>query len=442
MSCVSWRLEGGRGAAAAPRGLKASKNLAFAELRMSHTATNDAYHTSHQPSPSSTKGKCLHTISLQFCSRGGSQEEELAAMEANQNQITELQARLAKLEATESNRILQLEATVTSLEATVTSLEATVSDLARDLVTAEDEGVYPGTSISPTLYAARNGLTAVLEKRLSRGADPNQDDGEGNTCLIASASYGKPECTRLLIQAGADVHYVYSGTSVLWTLARCFSVREGAQDTYRPGDYILTADLLVEAGAPVDELLQDDETMERTALGLLYSMEVDEETQDGRERRGLIAVLERRYWQQHGGQNPFLRGISPTDMAWHLLMGAANDEAGRVDISKVRSIKPSLRQNVLNLLVQCKGMREMLAPILVTMKHASSPLGLFLGHEASILPLIAAFAGATGWSLATCVEAINALQETIEYHQTDDTLYEDDEDSNDGMEDVDLPDYW
>ena len=44
---------GGRGAAAAghERGLKAPKNLAFAELRMSHAATNDAYHTSHHHHP-------------------------------------------------------------------------------------------------------------------------------------------------------------------------------------------------------------------------------------------------------------------------------------------------------------------------------------------------------------------------------------------------------
>lgn len=173
----------------------------------------------------------------------------LSRLEANQNQITELQSRVAKLEE-EQSRVLKLGARVASLEATVASLS-------RDLVNAEDKGVYPGTKISPTIYAARNGHTNVLETRLDRGADPNQDDGHGNTCLIANASFAKPECTRLLIQAGGNVQYVYSGdnASVLFMLAHCFSDR--TQNMYCPGDYILAADLLVEAGAPVYEI-QDD----------------------------------------------------------------------------------------------------------------------------------------------------------------------------------------
>jgi hypothetical protein len=75
--------------------------------------------------------------------------------------------------------------------------------------------------------------------------------------LIANASFAKPECTRLLIQAGGNVQYVYSGdnASVLFMLAHCFSDR--TQNMYCPGDYILAADLLVEAGAPVYEI-QDD----------------------------------------------------------------------------------------------------------------------------------------------------------------------------------------
>ena len=113
-------------------------------------------------------------------------------------------------------------------------------------------------------------------------------------------------------------------------------------------------------------------------------------------------------------------------------------EAGALERRGLIASSTSLRENVLDLLLQHKGMREMLAPILVTMKQASpdSPFGLLSGHEASILPFIAAFAGATGWPLATCVEAIDALEEAIEYYQTDDNLYDDDEDSNDEMEDA------
>lgn len=65
----------------------------------------------------------------------------LSRLEANQNQITELQSRVAKLEE-EQSRVLKLGARVASLEATVASLS-------RDLVNAEDKGVYPGTKFLP-----------------------------------------------------------------------------------------------------------------------------------------------------------------------------------------------------------------------------------------------------------------------------------------------------
>lgn len=60
-----------------------------------------------------------------------------------------------------------------------------------------------------------------------------------------------------------------------------------------------------------------------------------------------------------------------------------------------------------------ESVKQILAPILVATKQASadSPFGLLSGHESSILPLIAAFAGATGLSLTTCVEVIDALEE-------------------------------
>jgi hypothetical protein len=81
-------------------------------------------------------------------------------------------------------------------------------------------------------------------------------------------------------------------------------------------------------------------------------MEVDEEMQLGRERRGLIAVLEHRYWQQSGGRNPLLALlVTPNVAAWRLLIGAAKDEIDCIYIAKVRSIEPFLRQNVLVLLL-------------------------------------------------------------------------------------------
>lgn len=344
----------------------------------------------------------------------------LGQLEASQNQVMKLQARVIELEATHGH-VAQLEARVATLEARVKSFE-------KDLLDVEDRGVVvPGTTISPTLYAARNGHTAVLEERLGRGADPNQDDGHGGTCLMASACYGKPECARLLIEAGADATCAYTGVTdgMLDMLALVFQDRP--EDRYRPGDYILTANLLEESGAPVNEMQDNGRDHGMTALDLLCSMNAEECTQHGRERRGLIAVLERTYWREHG-HNPFLRA-SPEAAAWLLLKGAANNDTDHIDITKVRSIKPALRQSVLDQLLLYQGMRETLVPILLAMKQANSvsAFGILLGHESSILPAIAAFAGATGWTRQTIQEAIAALEEIIEHFQTDDSFQDDDE---------------
>jgi len=256
--------------------------------------------------------------------------------------------------------------------------------------------------VSPTLYAAKKGYADVLEARLILGADANQEDGYGGTCLMASASYAKLECTRLLIAHGGDVSYAYPGDNagILYMLALCF--RNAEEDAYQEGDYVATADLLIAAGAPIDTRSFDrDGDDGDTALELLQDIEVDEEqTKKAREHRGLIDLLEQRYWREHGGHNPFFRrdqSPSPEDAAQLLTQGAANYDTGhRLDITRVRSsIEPCLRKSVVDIL---KNYQNKCTELLVLMLLAAgnhndaSPLGILCGHEQGILSLVADFA--------------------------------------------------
>jgi len=208
----------------------------------------------------------------------------VSPLEFSQNQVSQLRAKVVQLEAAQGQ--------VTRLQEQVVTLEAKVAGLEQGLVAMEDQNVVPGMTISPTLLAAMLGHTSILAGRLARGADPNQDDRHGGTCLVASASYANPECIRLLIEYGADVAFVYSGgnVSILYMLVLVFRDRE--DNLYRQGDYVLAADLLVEAGAPIEEI-QDDGRDGVTALGMLRAMEVKEGSKRDRERRGLMVVLER-----------------------------------------------------------------------------------------------------------------------------------------------------
>jgi hypothetical protein len=345
--------------------------------------------------------------------------------------LSELLSRVSQLEESQ-NQVSELQTRVAVLEARVTELE-------REAIRSEDRDFVVGRSASRTILAIRDGKTRIVAERLQRGADPNHDDGIGGTCLIHAVGRGRPECTRLLIEHGADVSYCFplDNASVLYMLVRSFE--DWTENGYREGDYILAADLLVEAGAPIDEV-QDEA---RTALSVLQEIEAREGTRRFRERRGLMAVLERRYWLKYG-HNPFLRASSADAAAWLLLQGAADNDTGRVDITRVRSIKPDDRNNVLKSLVRYQGMRDTFLQIILTMRDASSdsPFCALRGHESTILPVIAAFAGSTGWSLQKLVDAKKVLQDVIERFNVDggseDGLYGDlDDEGDDDSYDVD-----
>lgn len=348
--------------------------------------------------------------------------------------LSELLARISQLEESQGQ--------VASLLNRVAVLEARVKELEGEAIRAEDRNFNVGRSASKTILAIREGETATVAERLHRGADPNHDDGLGGTCLIHSVARGRPECARLLIEYGADVSYCFpaDNASVLYMLVRSFETLPTT--VYRPGDFVLTADLLVEAGAPVDEV-QDEA---RTAITVLEEMEAREGTRRSRERSGLIAVLQRRYWQKYG-YNPFLRAPSSDASAWLLLKGAVDKNDGSLDMTRLRSIRPDWRNDVLTALTRMEGMRETFPHILLTIKNPScdSVFGTLRGHESTILPVIAAFAGSTGWSLKKLKEAKTVLSEAIERFNFDggseNSFYgeevDDDGDDDDSYEIVD-----
>jgi len=164
------------------------------------------------------------------------------------------------------------------------------------------------------------------------------------------------------------------------------------------GDYILTADLLIHAGAPLGERnLESGET----ALDLLQNMPgIQPGTKASRERDGLISLLQGQYWQEDWkNRNPFLEVSSPQEIVWLIMKGAASNgrsAAGVVDCTRVRSIRPDLRRSVLQALHEHKATCEAFLQILGVIGDASTnnhPLGAFAGLQRTVFARVAEFAG-------------------------------------------------
>jgi hypothetical protein len=91
-------------------------------------------------------------------------------------------------------------------------------------------------------------------------------------------------------------------------------------------------------------------------------------------------------------------------------------------------------------------MRETVAHILLTMKDTNSlsPFCSLRGHEFTILPVIAAFAGSTGWSLRKLEESKTALKDAIDRFNVDgasgDSFYGEVDDGDDDSYEIEIDD--
>jgi hypothetical protein len=147
---------------------------------------------------------------------------------------------------------------------------------------------------SSILVAYINGHIDLLDYLLEQGANPNDQENYGGTCLMAAACYHNPDCVRRLIEAGADVKYVYPGdnASVIYMAASGLKeVEEGNLD-FEEGSVVRTVELLLEAGAPGNTPCIDRVTYRtKTALQCLQDM-LPFDGKVERERNGLIALLQ------------------------------------------------------------------------------------------------------------------------------------------------------
>ncbi|KAK1740864.1 ankyrin repeat domain-containing protein, partial [Skeletonema marinoi] len=157
-------------------------------------------------------------------------------------------------------------------------------------------GSRQDNGMSSILFACQNGHVDLMDYLLEQGANPNDAENYGGTCLMAAACRRHPDCVRRLIDEGADVEYAYPGdnASIIGMTAYCFSKDddEGNLD-FEEGSVIRMVELLLEAGAPANTPQIDHETgRTETALQVLQGM-LPSDDKVRRERDGLIALLQR-----------------------------------------------------------------------------------------------------------------------------------------------------
>ncbi len=68
---------------------------------------------------------------------------------------------------------------------------------------------------SPVVYWASLGRTETVKQLLANGESPNSVDEEGWSALQAAAENGHLEIVKILVGAGANIHYTFSGKTAL-----------------------------------------------------------------------------------------------------------------------------------------------------------------------------------------------------------------------------------
>lgn len=67
----------------------------------------------------------------------------------------------------------------------------------------------------PVVYWAALGRTETVKQLLANGGSPNAIDEEGWSALQAAAENGHLEIVKMLVGAGANIHYTFSGKTAL-----------------------------------------------------------------------------------------------------------------------------------------------------------------------------------------------------------------------------------
>ena len=68
---------------------------------------------------------------------------------------------------------------------------------------------------TPVVYWSSLGRTEIVKELLAKGESPNSVDDQGWSALHAAAENGHLEIVKLLLSAGANTSYVFSGKTAL-----------------------------------------------------------------------------------------------------------------------------------------------------------------------------------------------------------------------------------
>jgi ankyrin repeat protein len=141
--------------------------------------------------------------------------------------------------------------------------------------------------MSSILIASQYGHLELLDYLLNLGADPNDMENYGNSCLMAAACYGRPCAFEKLISAGASVN---RNPHILDMMTSCFCEgycsygKEYGMPGFKEGNVIRTLELLLDAGfVGIGKPVEAIENLRKMKVGELDIL---------RERDGLIALLE------------------------------------------------------------------------------------------------------------------------------------------------------
>jgi ankyrin repeat protein len=162
----------------------------------------------------------------------------------------------------------------------------------------EDRGMrqFRSGSMTPLLYAARDGHTAVVERLLAAGAEINGAEANGITPLLLAVSNDRAETAALLIRAGAELETAdWYGRTPVWSAVnvRNLYVHNQTFEHNVDRDGMLgIVRLLLEAGADPNPRTQESPPVRSQLLATTGTLE----------------------WVDFTGQTPFLTAALAGDV--------------------------------------------------------------------------------------------------------------------------------